>query len=205
MPTSTFFNLPAEKRIKLLCAIRDEFSRVQFDKVSINKIIHAAEISRGSFYQYFADKHDMLDFVLTEYKKQMLVHAKASLQANNGNIFELFYDILEFTISFTTEESGHKFCKNLFADIKVNSDFYLKKPECPNGMEWMNELQPFININMLDVRDKEDFNNMLGILSSVCRDATAEVFLNLADREHTKQNYKQKLELLKRGFINNKE
>ena len=53
MPTSTFFNLPPPKRERLLRAAVEEFSRKPFGEASINRIVQKAEISRGSFYQYF--------------------------------------------------------------------------------------------------------------------------------------------------------
>ena len=56
MPSATFFNLPEEKRQRLIEVAWDEMTAVSFDKVSINRIIQNANISRGSFYQYFADK-----------------------------------------------------------------------------------------------------------------------------------------------------
>ena len=40
-------------------AIMHELMRVPFSEISINKIIHEANISRGSFYQYFNDKYDL--------------------------------------------------------------------------------------------------------------------------------------------------
>jgi AcrR family transcriptional regulator len=204
MPTSTFFNLPQEKREKLICAIKDEFSRVPFEAASINKIIQAAKIPRGSFYQYFADKNDMLSYILLEYMNQMLEHIKHYLTENNGDIFGMFYDILEFTITFVTEEKGNNFCKNLFADIKINSDFYFKIPKGSPEIQAMKELQPYINMDMLDLQDEDDFLCMLGVLISICRDAIVEVFLNLAQREKIKNRYKRRIELIKRGFARNK-
>ena len=59
MPSATFFNLPAEKREKLLSAARAEFARVPYAEASINKMIQAADIPRGSFYMYFRDKEDL--------------------------------------------------------------------------------------------------------------------------------------------------
>ena len=205
MPTSTFYNLPAEKREKLICAIKNEFSRVSFDKVSINQIVHAAEIPRGSFYQYFSGKNDMLGFILLEYRKQMLSCMKDYLKANNGDIFGMFYEVLDYTIDFAMEENGNNFCKNLFADIKINAEFYLKMPKNVSAIQEIKELTPFINVDMLDLRDKDDFDNMLQILFSVCGNTTAEVFMNLSDCENIKKNYKKELELLKRGFMKNKE
>ena len=66
MPSNTFFRLPEEKRQRLLNAAWEEFSRVSFADASINQIIHAANISRGSFYQYFTDKEDLTAYMLGE-------------------------------------------------------------------------------------------------------------------------------------------
>jgi len=205
MPSSTFFNLPEEKREKVLNAIKDEFSRVPFDKASINKIIQASEISRGSFYQYFSGKADMLEYILLEFHQKTLTQSKKCLKSNNGDIFKMFYNLLEFTIDFTTEETGNKFCRNLFSDIKVNTDFYLNISKNASEMEELKELRPEINFDMLDLHEEDDYDNMLAVLFSVLRDATAEAFMNLQDREKIKQKYKKKLELLKRGFVKNKE
>ena len=49
MPSQTFYNLPPAKREKLLRAARAEFARVPYDQVSINRIVRAAGIPRGSF------------------------------------------------------------------------------------------------------------------------------------------------------------
>jgi AcrR family transcriptional regulator len=205
MPTSTFYNLPAEKREKLINAIKDEFMRVPFDEVSINKIVHTAEIPRGSFYQYFTGKNDVLEFILADFRQRIIVNLKEYLTMHNGDIFGMFYEILEYTTGFVLEESGNNFYKNIFADIKVNTEFYLKMPHANNESEEIKELRPFINTDVLDLREESDYENMLQVLMAVSGHAIAEVFFNLADCEDIKLNYKKRLELLKRGFIKEKE
>ena len=71
MPTSTFFNLPPPKRERLLRAAAEEFSRKPFNEVSINRIIQSAEIPRGSFYQYFADKTDLFRYILSHFDQRL--------------------------------------------------------------------------------------------------------------------------------------
>ena len=44
MPSATFYNLPAEKRERLLRAAREEFSRVPYESASVNRIIQSAGI-----------------------------------------------------------------------------------------------------------------------------------------------------------------
>ena len=86
MPTTTFFNLPPPKREKLLRAAVAEFARRPYGEVSINRIIQAAEIPRGSFYQYFADKTDLFRYVLQTYGCQVLELASTSLDACGGRL-----------------------------------------------------------------------------------------------------------------------
>ena len=64
MPTETFYNLPEEKRGRLVKAIYLELARVPFSEMSINRIIKEAQISRGSYYQYFRDRDDLYQFIL---------------------------------------------------------------------------------------------------------------------------------------------
>ena len=60
MPKETFYNLPEDKKKRILDAAAEEIVRVPASEMSINKIIQKADISRGSFYQYFDDKHDLI-------------------------------------------------------------------------------------------------------------------------------------------------
>lgn len=97
MPTSTFFNLPPPKREKLLHAAAVEFARKPYGEVSINRIIQAAEIPRGSFYQYFADKTDLFRHMLTVYDKQLKTAVLESLGRCGGNPLEIslaLYDLV---------------------------------------------------------------------------------------------------------------
>ncbi len=78
MPLSTFFNLPEEKRQKILeCAI-DEFAQHDYDSASISQIVSRAGIAKGSLYQYFTDKSDLYHYLLelaAQKKAEMLVTA----------------------------------------------------------------------------------------------------------------------------------
>lgn len=67
MSFERFDKLPDEKRKRILEAAKDEFLNSMYEKASINKIIQAAGISRGSFYTYFEDKQDLLECVMFEY------------------------------------------------------------------------------------------------------------------------------------------
>ena len=69
MPTTTFFRLPEEKRDRLMDACWTELTTVRFADISINRIIATAHIPRGSFYQYFEDKEDLIHFLLEDMRE----------------------------------------------------------------------------------------------------------------------------------------
>ena len=48
------------KKNKIIKAAKKEFERVPFEQTSIKNIVEDAEIARGSFYQYFESKEDLL-------------------------------------------------------------------------------------------------------------------------------------------------
>ena len=64
MPKETFLKLPEEKKQKIIKAAKKEFERVPIEEVSIKNIVENAEIARGSFYQYFESKEDLLRFYI---------------------------------------------------------------------------------------------------------------------------------------------
>ena len=103
MPTTTFFNLPPPKREKLLNAAIAEFARRPYGEVSINRIIQGAEIPRGSFYQYFADKTDLFQYVLRGYDKLLEAAIMKSLDACGGRPLEIPLALYDLVLDYVRE------------------------------------------------------------------------------------------------------
>jgi AcrR family transcriptional regulator len=64
MPKDTFFNLPEEKRERLLNIALDEFAHRPYKAASVSRIVDKAGIAKGSFYQYFENKQDLYRYLL---------------------------------------------------------------------------------------------------------------------------------------------
>jgi AcrR family transcriptional regulator len=65
MPKDTFLNLPEKKRLMIEDAAMNEFAIHGFDNASINRIVADCQIAKGSFYQYFEDKRDLFNHLMT--------------------------------------------------------------------------------------------------------------------------------------------
>ena len=86
MPSKTFFHLPAEKRERLLLAAEEEFARVPYAEASINRMIRAAGIPRGSFYMYFRDKEELFHYLLKRYQDGLLQRLERVLEEQGGDL-----------------------------------------------------------------------------------------------------------------------
>lgn len=121
MPTETFFRLPEEKRNRVLEVSTDEFSLHRFDDVSINEIIKKAKISRGSFYQYFADKDDLFNYLIISRQDEMLENWRQEIIAADGDLFAGFHAYSTKLINKEVTEKWRVFHLNMMifiGDIK---------------------------------------------------------------------------------------
>ena len=80
MPKDTFLNLSEDKKNKIINAAKKEYARVPIEEASIKNIVEEAEIARGSFYQYFESKEDLLKYILNSKAKNLEAFLKQSLQ-----------------------------------------------------------------------------------------------------------------------------
>lgn len=80
----TFYNLPTEKREKIIDVTRREFRKGNKQKITINSVIKNAGISRGSFYQYFDDKLDLVELITDDMISRMVDFIREELMLNGG-------------------------------------------------------------------------------------------------------------------------
>ena len=66
MPRQTFLNLPEAKRARLMDALKAEFAARPYARASVDRVIAAAGVSKGSFYQYFENKDDAYAHLVRE-------------------------------------------------------------------------------------------------------------------------------------------
>jgi AcrR family transcriptional regulator len=117
LPVQTFFNLPEEKRQRIIEAAIDEFSRNSYKNASIARIIEDAGIPRGSFYQYFNDIKDLYKYVL-ELSSQKKIHYMKDVMEMLSELeaFHIIRELYAAGIRFAKEETklaaiGNNFLK----------------------------------------------------------------------------------------------
>ena len=116
MPSQTFFNLPEEKKERVIEAALEEFSQHLYHNASIARIIESAGIPRGSFYQYFSDLEDVYKYLFSligERKMEYIGEAHQQMQqADYLSIIKALYD------------AGIRFAKDHPIFARLGTNFY---------------------------------------------------------------------------------
>lgn len=198
MPKQTFYNLKEEKREKIEQALLKEFSNNTFEGASISNIIAEAQIPRGSFYQYFENKEDAVEYIINKYLKKEKEKIYTSLLRNNGDIFKTSIDIYDYIIEKINTTSNLKLFKNILQELrKNNTNAFEENTEFLSGKKIIEKI---IDKRDLNIQEKEDLCYFLKILSLVMRSATLEVISNKITQEEGKQKLLKEIEILKRGM-----
>ncbi len=124
MPNPTFYNIDREKQEKILSAAMKEFSRKTYSNISIARIIKAAGIPRGSFYQYFEGLEDLYRYVLQIIAEEKMAYlSPVLLLMEEGETFEILQELYRAGIRFAKEHPRYAGIGNqLFKEKKSIRD-----------------------------------------------------------------------------------
>lgn len=202
MIKKTFYNLPEEKRQRIIDAIMKEFSSSATEKVSINRIIKTAGISRGSFYQYFDDKVDLVDILTKNFLSLALEGIHIALKCSNGDIFYTYEKMFEIITDFGKDSKQKNILKNIFKNIRANDDLvsqYLLNRF--DGLAELSKISEYFSRDNLKYKDDYDIECLSQILTQVLKNAIFNVFVVGEDCDRVRESYLRKLEIIKSGAI----
>lgn len=204
MPTETFLKLPQEKKEKILASAKQEFTRANLQEASIKNITEGASIARGSFYQYFASKEDLLRYILTEDEEniyQTLVHI---LKKANGDLFEAAIIIYDKIIHKSFDENNMAFYRKVFENMKTGKDTIFTMQIHHQKEKNKKKAFKLIKVDNLKVQTEEELMMIINMLVSITKKAIVSSFC-YESKEKARENYLKQLELLKYGMRKQKE
>lgn len=201
MPTQVFFNLPCEKQMKIVGAALLELSRVPADSISINKIIQYADISRGSFYQYFEDKDDLIGYILSDFKARLQRGLKSGLEKSGGDIFKMAEAAYCDIINIAKNEENRKIIGNFFLGMKFTKRGRKSFWELFDTGE--NTIRSIIsaNIDKSNLRCSEPYfmDNVFEMMFLVMVQSITDTFSDYKNAESYKNDLFTRLDIIRRG------
>lgn len=202
MIKKTFYNLPYEKRKRITDAIIKEFMERPNEKVSINRIIKTAEISRGSFYQYFDDKVDLIEIITKTMFDQSSSKAKEILKLCCGDLFAMYIKMFDYFGNYSSQKQTMKIMRNIVDSFKANDDLvseYLKNRF--NMALTNNEIYTMVDRQNLKFKDNDSVKCLIEILTQVLKNAIFDVFVAGSDREEVRSRLIKKIDIIKQGAV----
>jgi len=202
LPKQTFFNLPEEKQATILDAAKREFARVPFAKASISNIIKDADISRGSFYQYFANKEDLFFYLLENIVKESHIQSIDTLKKHNGDIFAAITEIFHSTLEELNDKNLQSFYKNLFLHLDYKTEQTVINNISAYGLDKrFSEFREYIDTTNLNVNNDEELFHVIQMTAAMMMQNFVKKFAKNLTNEEVKKTYSMQLDLLKRGFL----
>lgn len=196
MPTSTFFNLKDEKREKIIEVVKKEFERVPLSKLSVKRIVEGSYIARGSFYQYFLSKEDLIEYVLKEDFFNVKNRIIKLLEKNNGNIFEMSYEYLDHAVE--EEKSRTNYYLHVSEFLKENNIWLFDLLD-------VEEIKKYLDLTILNFTSNYDLKILLRVIAMGLQITKMDILNNIISKEEGLKRFKRELFILKRGALKEEE
>ncbi len=202
MIKSTFYNLPYDKRQRIIDAVVKEFMERPSEKVSINHIIKEAQISRGSFYQYFDDKVDLIEIIAKTFFDKSCNQAKEILRLADGDLFAMYIKMFDHISSYRDQKQTRKIMENLVESFRANDDLvseYMKNRF--NLVPTINEIYLIVDRKNLKFKDDYSIKSLIEILSQILKNSVFNLFVAGQDYETVRCSMVRKIEIIKQGAV----
>lgn len=208
LPTQTFFNLPEQKKQRLIAGAMKEFTERSLNEASISNIVKNAEISRGSFYQYFEDKKDLYFFLIGKFKynyHRLMVNSFKEAEGDFYRGYQIF---------------AEKYIQNIMNSEKIGffENMYLHMNYQINQESGVNTFMPSSSMKKKAILNKEDilnvvkreqvkacsdqeFFNILRYILNILDDTIMEGFWKELSIEETQKLFSTRLEWMTKGVL----
>lgn len=198
MCSETFLRLPEEKRRRILDAAWEEFTRVSFSDASINQIVQRSGISRGSFYQYFRDKEELMAYLMEQGWAYLMRGYQANLKAAGGDIFalqEMCFD--QFCVQ---QENSDPVLERFMRFLRINPGLDSQKILGDRGKCMLLEIiWEDIDRSRFHRQDREFVSQVLALCLISLAGAIVDCAIHFEKYSEYREELKLRLEIIRRG------
>lgn len=224
MPNEAFYKIDSEKRNKIIEAMKKEFGCNSFEKASINKIVEDAGISKGSFWCYFENKEEAINFIIETYIEKEKTKALELLEKNKGDIFKTYIDLYDFIseikkdkeedkdmnksinvnkdVDISKKQNIDRLYANIFRDLIINREKIFNKfsPQYFTNVLIKNKaFNEIINISKFKRKTQNEIVSLIKLLDYAMRINLMDVHHGKLTEKEARENYLNEIEILKKG------
>lgn len=202
MPNSTFFHLPQAKRQRLLDAAWEEFTTVSYLDASINKIIQSAEISRGSFYQYFSGKKDLFAYLLQTLFQSAKEMFTAQLTVHGGDLFAAILGMYDLVLWRKSKCRRSATQMRIYQLIRLNTELDLNEfSDILDPSLAARDAQRLLEDAGYVLCSEQQCFAVIQMFLSLCTFALTDALRNPEHEQRNRDLLEQQLDIIRRGLL----
>lgn len=208
LPTQTFFNLPDQKKERLIAGAMKEFTERSLNEASISNIVKNAEISRGSFYQYFEDKKDLYFYLIGKFKYNYHRLMVNSFKEANGDFYEGYRIFAEKYIQYIMGSEKLGFFENMYLHMnyQINQESGVSTIMPSSSMQkkamaHKGDILEVVKREQVKACSDQEFFNILRYILNILDDTIMEGFWKELSIEETQKLFATRLEWMTKGVL----
>lgn len=197
MPKSTFFNLPNEKKQRLIEILLENFSARHISQVKVADIVEDMAMSRGAFYKYFEDLEDAYTYTIQYYSIQIHRDILKYISQNKQDFFQGIENYLAWCSELEQKSSYWQAIRFL-----TRSDDFTNhqrtKPSAESGRlkEWFKLLKA----NGFHITSEEEAISFLYFVMDLVINSLTDYIANDWTTDELLQDYRYKVKWLQKGL-----
>jgi len=192
MPKQTFFNLPEEKRNKIINLSLLEFAQHSYRTASLSRIVEKAGIAKGSMYQYFKNKKGLYLYLIDFTTNRKLSYLDRHLDSSIEDFYILYKQMVFLTVKYDLGNIG----KSLFTYNALNNRSDKEMREI--AMEMKEKKRDFLKKYVITARERGQIRKDVDVDLITC--TINQISMNLGIYMGIKFNFNY-INLIEKGIL----
>ena len=201
MALANYYHLREKKKMSLLNAIEACLKTEDYDKLSISDIVAQADISRGSFYNYFKDKSDAVNTLIDDKIRYLLKIFKTCVHDCHGKLFDGVIDAYKKTKDVLRSNIYVALLKNMKFFLGVGTKMIYTKEYEAEVTEFITWLIENTEEGKTYLNSKEKMANIIDLIITVFSNMTLKAILTNENNIHD-NDFEFKINVIKAGVNN---
>ncbi|AIO19207.1 DNA-binding transcriptional repressor AcrR [Candidatus Izimaplasma bacterium HR1] len=200
MPKKTYINLVKDKKDRIFNAGVLEFSYHEFNDASVNTIVRMANISKGSFYQYFKDKSDFYWHIVMHIIVGHVGEYESLLKKNKGDLFITEEQVFNNMLDLFDDQKYKNLIKNAYRSTYLD---IVQKISSRGSVVYINMYDILMSFGFkgYNIKSKDDFIVVFDMLRNITNNTIMTMIIDDLSKAETKKLYIRQLLVLEKGIL----
>lgn len=199
MPKDTYFNLPDDKKERIFNAGILEFSYHDRYEASVNRIVRIANISKGSFYQYFENKDEFFWFIVTEIIYGSVEKYETLLAQHDGDFLQTEEDVFFSLLDLFDDTKYRHLLSNVYRTSYMELQSRIRNKSTTIYFDMYDVLMKF-GFKGYDIKSKDDFLVAYEMIRNIANQLIMTMIAENLSKTRTKLLYERHMYYITNGL-----